>query len=141
MKHNLFLNNQSAQWKTVFTKIHWMILKIGSDFYNHLFYIQMRRKYSRKESWNNFEVNEIFQKTRKLKIIAFWSLWALREMQTLSKINWRNWRRLNSRCNSMSTRKLFYDLLQNYITKQIWISLTGLKMMAEKVTVHDMNIM
>lgn len=39
-----------------------MILKIGSDFYNHLFYIQIRKKYSKKVSQNNFEVNEIFQK-------------------------------------------------------------------------------
>lgn len=91
--------------KTVFTEIRWMILKIGSDFYNSLFYIQIRKKYSRKVSWNNFEVKEIFQKTHKLKMFAFWSLWAARAMQTLSNINWRNWRSLNSHCNSMYTRK------------------------------------
>lgn len=50
-----------------------MILKIGSDFYNCFVYNQIRKKYSTKVSWNNFEVTEIFQKTRKLKIIAFCS--------------------------------------------------------------------
>lgn len=93
--------------KTVFTEIRWMILKIGSDFYNSLFHIQIRKKYSRKVSWNNFEVKEIFQKTHKLKMFAFWSLWAARAMQTLSSINWKELKKLKQSLQLNVYKKIY----------------------------------